>query len=434
MVNGRPTETEPGGGSEKRDGLDAGASFRVAAPQVSLPKGGGSIRGIGETFAASPLTGTAGLSIPIATSPARSGFQPELTLSYDSGSGNGVFGLGWSLGLPRITRKTSRGIPTYRDADESDVFVLSGAEDLVPELVHDGGQWSRVTHERSVDGARFRVDAYRPRVEGPFARIERWTELSSGASHWRSISRDDVTTLYGRTAASRIADPDDPARVFSWLVCESFDDRGNAIVYEYKPEDSTGVELGRVHERNRTAAGRSANRYPKRVLYGNRVSRLVDPTLAQPGWMFEVVLDYGEHAPDDPRPDDAGAWLARRDPFSTHRGGFELRTYRLCQRVLVFHHFPDQPGVGERCLVRSTDLAYRDLRGDPEDRRRGHPIASFLAAVVQAGYRRRPGGGYPLRGLPPLALDYRVPAVDREVRELDRGSLEDLPRGIDEAR
>src|SRR6266536_2915994 len=63
----------------------------LAAPQLSLPRGGGAIRGIGETFTTNPVNGTAGLTVPIATSPGRSGFGPQLTLAYDSGSGNGPF-------------------------------------------------------------------------------------------------------------------------------------------------------------------------------------------------------------------------------------------------------------------------------------------------------------------------------------------------------
>src|SRR5881275_2914135 len=86
-----------------------------AAPSISLPKGGGAIRGIGEKFAANPVTGTGSMSVPIATSPGRSGFGPQLSLSYDSGAGNGPFGLGWNLPLPAITRKTDKGLPKYQD-------------------------------------------------------------------------------------------------------------------------------------------------------------------------------------------------------------------------------------------------------------------------------------------------------------------------------
>ena len=72
------------------------------------------------------------MSVPIFTLPGRSGFGPQLSLSYDSGAGNGPFGFGWSLSVPSITRRTDRGLPKYFDGDETDVFILSGAEDLVP--------------------------------------------------------------------------------------------------------------------------------------------------------------------------------------------------------------------------------------------------------------------------------------------------------------
>lgn len=90
-------------------------SFQIRAPSISLPKGGGAIRGIGEKFAANPVTGTGSMSVPIATSPSRGGFGPQLSMSYDSGAGNGRFGLGWNLSLPSITRKTDKGFPRYRD-------------------------------------------------------------------------------------------------------------------------------------------------------------------------------------------------------------------------------------------------------------------------------------------------------------------------------
>src|SRR5499427_7320588 len=141
---------------------------KAAVPSISLPKGGGAIRGIGEKFAANPVTGTGSMSVPIAVSPGRSGFGPQLSLSYDSGAGNGPFGFGWSLSTPAITRKTDKGLPKYQDSVESDVFILSGAEDLVP-ILDGAGQIAEVEREG------YRIRSYRPRIEGLFARIERWS-------------------------------------------------------------------------------------------------------------------------------------------------------------------------------------------------------------------------------------------------------------------
>lgn len=62
-----------------------------AAPSLSLPKGGGAIRGIGEKFAANPVTGTGSITVPLAISPGRSGFAPQLALSYDSVPADATF-------------------------------------------------------------------------------------------------------------------------------------------------------------------------------------------------------------------------------------------------------------------------------------------------------------------------------------------------------
>src|SRR5438093_691790 len=82
-----------------------------------------------------------------------------------------------------------------------------------------------------------------PRLEGLFARIERWTRLDDHADvHWRSLSKDNILSVYGGDATSRLHDPGDPARIFTWLICETRDDKGNGILYRYKPEDGAGVD------------------------------------------------------------------------------------------------------------------------------------------------------------------------------------------------
>jgi RHS repeat-associated protein len=393
---------------------------------VALPKGGGAFRGIDEKVTANSVRGTASIAIPVAASPGRSGFGPDLTLTYDSGGGNGPFGLGWSLSLPVVTRKTDKGVPRYADADESDVFVLSGAEDLVPELERRGGGWARKRQRRTVDGVDYEIDRYRPRAEGLFALIERWTSLATGETSWRSISRDNVTSWFGRDAASRVADPAAPAgdRVFSWLLGESWDTRGNWIVYDYAAEDSLGVDVWAPHERNRTGRDRSANRHLKRVRYGNRVSREVAADVDHADWMFELVLDYGDHDQDVPRPGDTGEWRCRHDPFSTYRAGFELRTYRLCQRALMFHHVADDSAVGQDCLVRSTDF---EFQGGEQ----GDAVVSLLTSVTQVGYRRR-RNAYDKAALPPAEFGYSEVAFSDEVRTLDPESVRGLPQGVDD--
>jgi hypothetical protein len=263
-----------------------GGQAAVSAPSISLPKGGGAIRGIGEKFASNPVTGTGAMTVPLAVSPSRSGFSPQLELLHNSGSGNGPFGLGWTLSLPAISRKTDAGLPQYRDAVESDVYIVSGAEDLVPLLSPDGTRFAD-----TVTASGYTIHRYRPRTEGLFARIERWTSLTTGDTHWRSISRSNITTVYGSSEMSRIFDPNDSKRVFTWLISESYDDKGNAILYEYAGENGDNVDGAQANEGNRL---RTANRYLKRIKYGNTVSRLIMPDFSRMEWMFEVVFDYDE--------------------------------------------------------------------------------------------------------------------------------------------
>ncbi|RYE44898.1 MAG: hypothetical protein EOP48_22360, partial [Sphingobacteriales bacterium] len=82
----------------------------LSTPQLSLPKGGGAIRGIEEKFQVSAITGTSSFSIPLPFSASRDG-SPPIGLSYNSGSGNSPFGLGWQLGVPSIVRKTEKRLP-----------------------------------------------------------------------------------------------------------------------------------------------------------------------------------------------------------------------------------------------------------------------------------------------------------------------------------
>ncbi|MBZ5605803.1 MAG: toxin, partial [Acidobacteriia bacterium] len=361
-----------------------------------------------------------------------------LNISYDSGSGNGPFGVGWTLSLPSITRKTEKGLPQYNDAAESDTYILSGAEDLVPSLVRSGTQWKRevlpsATTYRTVYGRRYSIHRYRPRVDGLFSRIERWVNPDDSQDvFWRSITKENVTTWYGKTAESRIADPNDPSRIFSWQICESYDDKGNVVVYKYKQENSDQVDLSQANEQNRTTKSRGAKRHLKNVLYGNRTPYFPDLTaaaeVALPAeWLFEMVFDYGEHDQNNPVPAEIGPqWNCRPDVFSTNRPGFEVRTYRLCRRVLMFHHFQDEPQIGLDCLVRSTDFTYA---ASPSDTTQA-PY-SYLLSVTQTSYRRDGAGGYLSAAMPPVQFGYSEAAVDETVREIDAESLQNLPYGID---
>ena len=390
------------------DGSPSPAAAGPVAPVPSLPKGGGAIQGIGEKFSANPVTGTASLQIPLPISPGRGGFHPALALAYDSGAGNGPFGLGWHLSIPQITRKTDKGLPRYNDAEDSDVFIFSGAEDLVPSLKASD---ARDAYVDAVAGEN--VQRYRPRIEGAFVRIERRERRADGVVYWMATTPDNVTSVYGRSEGSRLADPAEPRRIFTWLLEETRDDKGNVLQYKYKAENFDNVPRGAPCEANRLAA---TNLYLKRIRYGNTVPS--DPSPELDSALFEVVFDYGEHDATTPTPVDARSWPCRQDPFSTYRAGFEIRTYRLCRRVLMFHRMAE---IGATpCLVRSTDFTHVEV-----------PTLTRLAAATQPGYIRALGAtSYTRKALPPLELGYALPEIHTTVQSVDKASVADVPGGV----
>jgi len=388
---------------------------------VTLPTGGGAIRGIGEKFEVNAVTGTASVSIPLPISPGRGGQGPQVSLNYNSGSGNGPFGLGFQLSVPSITRKTDKGLPRYVDDGETDTYVLSGAEDLVPVLDAQG-------QHTPLDRTTHLAFPYRPRIEGLFARIERWVHKTSRDVHWRVTTPDNRTHFYGTDSTARTADPDDRSHVSTWLLTETRDDKGNITQYVYKAEDGKGVDPTRPSERSRfDYSGASpvfratGQRYLKRVLYGNAA-----PDVAG-DFLFELVFDYGEHAeatpttipsPEDP-PDNPLTWSVRQDPFSTYRAGFEVRTYRLCQRVLMFHRLN---AARSALFVRATEFQY-----DP------NPSFTYLQHVVQAGFKLN-AGTWERGEMPRLTMAYQRPVIHDELVALPEDSLEGLTGGADGSR
>ena len=89
----------------------------VTSQAVTLPTGGGALNGIGETFSPDLFTGTGNFTVPIELPAGRNGFQPQLFLAYSTGNGSGPFGLGWTISVPEVSRKTLKGIPRYLDSD-----------------------------------------------------------------------------------------------------------------------------------------------------------------------------------------------------------------------------------------------------------------------------------------------------------------------------
>jgi Salmonella virulence plasmid 65kDa B protein len=146
-----------------------------------------------------------------------------------------------------------------------------------------------------------------------------------------------------------------------------------------------------------------------------------------------VIFDHGEHDIAMPSPEEETNWRCRPDPFSNYRPCFEVRTYRLCSRVLMFHHFPHELGV-QSYLVRSTDFHFScdDSPADPLS-----PNYTYLESATQAGYVLQNASTSPqyLRScLPPIEFKYTQTQIDPTLHDADASVLENLPAGVDGVR
>ncbi len=354
---------------------------------ISLPRGGGALHGIGEKFSPDLFTGTGNFTVPIALPPGRNGFQPELNLVYSTGNGNGVFGLGWGLTIPGVSRKTSKGIPRYDDAQ--DVFILSGAEDLVP---------VEKEQQASEGETRYRT-RYRPRTEGLFARIDRHRIIHKQSGlindYWEVRSKDGLVSFYGTphrpVGASQgwedpavIANPDPLKRgnIFAWKLTQTLDPFGNRIEYEY--ERDCGQEG--PHQWDRL--------YLKRIRYADYGER------ENPQFLVTVTFEYEN----------------RPDPFSEYRPGFEIRMRKRCQSIQVRTH------ADQERLTRSYQLIYLDRRQDLNNLQQRLPLngVSLLSQVRVMGH-----DGNLTEQLPPLEFGYT--GFEPQGREFFPVEGQDLP-------
>ncbi|NUO08872.1 MAG: VCBS repeat-containing protein [Candidatus Brocadia sp.] len=424
-------EIEPPKPSSQLFKTDGGRtkSNAIEIPSISLPKGGGAIKGIDEKFSVNAVNGTASFSIPLPFSPAR-GASPALNLNYNSGAGNGVFGLGWTLSLSSIKRKTDKELPKYIDSDTY-TYLFSEAEDLVPEFKKEvNGSFSLdedgnyiVKENDSSDGL-FTMRFYRPRIEGLFARIERWTHKTTGEIKWRVITKENITTLFGWGAASRISDPKNENRIFEWLPEFVFDDKGNCSHYIYKKEDDKGFDTLLLHNRNRTENGdiTYTNRYLEKVLYGNKTpyKNFGNAYPSEIDYLFQTVFDYGEYDANAPYA-KIKDWDFRKDAFSEYKAGFEIRTTRLCKRVLLFHYFAELPGSS--ALVKSINFLY-DTPSEAD--------FTFLKSITAYGYIKKPDGTYTNKNLPSTEFEYQKHDWNKDIKFISQDDLVHTPAGLDE--
>src|SRR5258706_9346480 len=104
------------------------------------------------------------------------------------------------------------------------------------------------------------------------------------------MTKDNVTSIFGWSHDSRIADPAANNRIYEWLPEFVFDDTGNCAQYIYKTEDDAGFSDLLLHNGNRRPGGiiTYTNLYLSKILYGNKTpyKKLDDAFPAEADFIF----------------------------------------------------------------------------------------------------------------------------------------------------
>lgn len=163
--------------------------------------------------------GSASYSIPIKVAVGTAGMEPKLSLSYNSGSGNGPVGLGWSLaGLSSVSRGgkslAQNNIVTGALFDANDQFFLDGER-----LVRTG--------QTDTDGG----NIYRTEND-TFQQVIGYNNVFSGlSSYWKVLTKSGLTIELGATPDSRQLIGRNGVNV--WSVSRITDRNGNYLACTY---------------------------------------------------------------------------------------------------------------------------------------------------------------------------------------------------------
>ncbi|MEO6951303.1 MAG: SpvB/TcaC N-terminal domain-containing protein, partial [Polyangia bacterium] len=279
----------------------ARAVLGVDDDRSSLPEGPGSVNGFADNADVSVATGGMTYSLPFEVPDGFAGATPSMSLAYSSGSGNGPWGMGWSVAMPSIERGTAFGLPAYTTDDS---FYADGSEQLV-----------------RVDDTGATYFEYRARFENAFIRY-RWHNPFAAASngdYWTAELPDGSIRYFGA----------DPAGTIDTLSRE----QGGAGTFKYGLVASVDALGNRVHYTWQQLVG-TAN--PDRAL-----ESVSEPVLAS--------IEYAFHADGTPRNKVVFGYEERPDAVSDCKAGFCAYLEHRTIEVSVF------TGATK---IRSYQLAY----------------------------------------------------------------------------
>ncbi len=170
--------------------------------------------------------GAAVYSMPIYLPAGIGDMTPEIAITYNNQSGNGLLGWGWDLtGLSAIERT---GQTMYHDGNRSAVNFVDDR------FLMDGKRLMLCSGDYGGNGAIYKTEV------DEMSRIESFSNGYNGPKRFVVHKQDGTVWEYGGTDDSRVEPQNANDVALKWLVNKMSDRNGNEIVFHYYENQSTG--------------------------------------------------------------------------------------------------------------------------------------------------------------------------------------------------
>jgi Salmonella virulence plasmid 65kDa B protein len=192
--------------------------------------------------------GSSSYTMPIDIPKGTAGMEPKISLNYSSSGGNGIAGLGWSIGgLQSITRGTATaakdGFAGTMNFDTNDRFFFNGER-----LVCVAGNYGEQNSE------------YRTEIDS-FARITlKGGNQNSSAAWWQVETKAGLIIELGNTSDSKVSVPTVNAPI-TWDVSKVSDTVGNYYLVKWtdtRAADNSTLDNRRLDKISYTGTTSSA--------------------------------------------------------------------------------------------------------------------------------------------------------------------------------
>ncbi|MDO8271325.1 MAG: SpvB/TcaC N-terminal domain-containing protein, partial [Gammaproteobacteria bacterium] len=182
-------------------------------------------------------------SIPLFSFTGTAGLQPNLTLSYNSGDGNGLVGVGWSISGTSIINRCPRtkaqdGVNSNVTLDQADRFCIDGQRLVLADPSQSYGG-NLVEYRTEIDSNR-KVVSY-------------GGTLTDGPEFFRVWDEDGSVSVYGNTENSRVYAKSAVSKPIIWARSEKYDahsfatNSANKIAYQYyNPKYMGDADYGNI--------------------------------------------------------------------------------------------------------------------------------------------------------------------------------------------